>query len=175
MLITMFTLQKYLSVLETMSLLSTSEWSNLLLSCMQTFCYLLLYCILAPLLFAVYLKCNLSLLACVEPVIVQPKDKNLTDLSFTLEWSPITTPLLQNYTLNYTSRSHLTPVKRQTDNQFISETIPAGLFSYTVGNMTPYSSYCFSLQASYVQEGIVFSQEQSGKICDINTPPIGEL
>ena len=108
-------------------------------------------------------------LACVQPVLTQPTNKNLTDLSFTLEWLPVTAGILQNYTLSYTS---VPLVKRQTDGMF---SIPAGSANYTVKNLTPYFSYCFSLQAMYAQEGVVFSQEQSEEICDINTPPLGEF
>ena len=108
-------------------------------------------------------------LACVQPVLTQPTNKNLTDLSFTLEWSPVTVGLLQNYTLSYTS---VPLVKRQADGVF---SIPAGSTHYTVENLIPYSSYCFSLQATYAQGDVVFSQEQSDEICNINTPPLGEF
>ena len=105
----------------------------------------------------------------MQPVLIQPTNKNLTDLSFTLEWSPVIAGFLQNYTLSYRS---VPLVKRQTDGVF---SIPAGSTSYTVENLTPYSSYCFSLQATYAQEGVVFSQKQSDEICDIITPPLGEF
>ena len=62
--------------------------------------------------------------------------------------------------------------KRQTQNLI---SIPAHSANYTVENLIPFSSYCFSLQASYAQEGIVFSNKQSVDICDINTPPLGEF
>ena len=111
-------------------------------------------------------------LACVKPVLMQPTNKNLTDFSFTIEWSPVTTGLLQNYTLSYRSVSS---VKRQAEEPLPEIIIPAGSTSYTVKNLTPYSSYCFSLQATYAQEGVVFSQKQSDEICDVNTPPIGKF
>ena len=105
---------------------------------------------------------------------MQPTIKNLTDLSFTLEWSPVNnTELLQNYSLSYHSVSHLSVEKRQTDSKTVS--IPAGSTSYTVDNLIPYSEYCFSLEAIYAQKGIVFSNKISEEICDINTPPIGEF
>ena len=111
-------------------------------------------------------------LACVKPVLMQPTNKNLTDLSFTIEWSPVTTGLLQNYTLSYTS---VPSMKRQAEELFLEIIIPAESTSYTVENLTPYSSYCFSLQANYAQEDVVFSQKQSDEVCDINTPPISKF
>ena len=107
---------------------------------------------------------------------MQPTNKNLTDLSFTLKWSPIDTGLLQNYTLFYTSRmiNQLPVAKRQSENQ-VSLKLPAHSTNYTVNNLIPFSTYCFSLQASYAQENIVFSNEQSDDICNIITPPLGEF
>ena len=68
--------------------------------------------------------------------------------------------------------NQLPVAKRQTQNQI---SIPAHSTNYTVENLMPFSSHCFSLQASYAQEGIVFSDKQSGDVCDINTPPLGEF
>jgi len=115
-------------------------------------------------------------LACVEPEVVQPTNKNLIDLSFTLEWSPVTTQLLQSYTLSYSYRSQLDVMKRQTDEQVISvENISTNSTSFTVEDLTPYSSYCFWLEAVYSQKGFTFSCEKSDKICNINTPPLGKF
>ena len=110
----------------------------------------------------------------MKPEIVQPTSKNLTDLSFTLKWLPIDTGLLQSYTLFYTSRmiSQLPVAKRQIKNEI---NIPVHSTNYTVKDLMPFSLYCFSLQASYAQEGVVFSDDLSDAICDINTPPLGEF
>ena len=107
---------------------------------------------------------------------MQPTNKNLTDLSFTLKWSPIDTELLQSYTLFYTSFmiNQLPVAKRQSENP-ISLKLPANSTNYTVNNLIPFSTYCFSLQASYAQESVEFSNKQGDAICDIITPPLGEF
>ena len=143
--------------------------------CMHACMYVCTYVCISLLIFAVHsipLYMTFISLACVKPVLMQPTNKNLTDLSFTIEWSLVTTGLLQNYTLSYRSVSS---VKRQVEEPFLKIIIPAESTSYTVKNLTPYSSYCFLLQANYAQEDVVFSQKQSDEICDINTPPIGKL
>ena len=68
--------------------------------------------------------------------------------------------------------SQLPVAKRQIENQI---NISVHSTNYTVENLMPFSSYCFSLQASYAQEAVVFSHRQSDAICDINTPPLGEF
>ena len=102
-----------------------------------------------------------------------PTNKNLSSLSFTLEWSAIDVGLLYNYTLIYYSTGQLPVAKRQAEEQEI--TIPANSTSYTVENLTPFSSYCFTLDALYVQQGIVFDRQPSNELCDINTPPLSEF
>ena len=116
---------------------------------------------------------SLSLsLACTKPEIMVPTNKNLSSLSFTLEWSTIDTGLLHNYTLSYYSIGQLPVVKRLTEREEI--TIPADSTSYTVENLTPFSSYCFTLEALYVQQDIVFDRQRS-ELCDINTPPLSKF
>ena len=68
--------------------------------------------------------------------------------------------------------SQLPVGKRQIENEI---NIPVHSTNYTVKDLMPFSSYCFSLQASYAQEDVVFSNDQSDAICNINTPPLGEF
>ena len=105
-------------------------------------------------------------------------EKNLSQLSFTLQWQPLPNrTFLDSFILFYTNNSLIykqTQVKRQQPNQ-TSIGISSDLLEYTLDDLTPYSTYCFWLQAVYSKENVTFDYKESEMLCDIVTPATGML
>ena len=104
-------------------------------------------------------------------------DKKLSKLSFTLHWNPLPNKtFLDSYILFYINISLIhqqTQVKRQLPKQTSIGPLPPDVLEYTVDDLSPYSSYCFWLQAVYSKENITFDRKDSKALCDIETPPTG--
>jgi len=108
---------------------------------------------------------------------MEPSNKELTGLSFTLQWSSMSdNPLLDEYNILYTNNSLLGRVKRQGSDQVNKiDGIPRDSTEYTITDLTPYSTYCFWLRAVFRQDDVRFADEESEMICDVTTPPAGKL
>jgi len=110
-------------------------------------------------------------------MVIEPLNKELTDLSFTLRWPSVSdNPLLDEYNIFYNNQSLLGRVKRQGSNQVYQiDKIPRDSTEYTITDLTPYSTYCFWVRAVFSQDNVSFANEDSDKICDVTTPPVGTL
>ncbi|XP_065904635.1 receptor-type tyrosine-protein phosphatase S-like isoform X2 [Dysidea avara] len=109
---------------------------------------------------------------CAKPVVMEPSNKELTGLSFTLRWPSMSdNPLLDHYNILYTNRSLRDMVKRQVNNQaYQIDGISRDATEYTITDLTPYSTYCFWLRALFSQDSVRFTDEDSEMICDVKTP-----
>lgn len=120
------------------------------------------------------------LLVCNEPILMDTVNRQLTNLSFTLHWHPLPNKtFLDSFILFYTKTNLIylhTQVKRQQLNQATSiGPISSNLLEYTVSNLLPFSTYCFWLQAVYSKDNVTFDHKESEMLCDIVTPPTGNL
>lgn len=66
-------------------------------------------------------------------------------------------------------------MKRQQPRPTSVGPIPSDVLEYAVDNLTPYSTYCFWLQAVYSKENVTFDRKESKILCDIKTPSTGML
>lgn len=118
-------------------------------------------------------------LVCSEPKLMDTLEKQLTKLSFTLHWHPFPNKtFLDSLMLFYKNNSLIykhTQVKRQQPSQSSIGPIPSDFLEYTVDDLTPYSTYCFWLQAVYSKENVTFDHKESEMLCDIVTPATGML